>query len=56
MDPDATLEELREIARLNEEGRFEFDREPLERAVELIEALDEWISRGGALPAAWRRR
>jgi len=56
MDPDETLAQLREIGERNARGEFEFDREPLERALELVEALDGWIARGGALPAAWERR
>lgn len=58
MDPDANLEELRELVdRLvvnNEEGYM--DSGDCERALELVRALDEWLSKGGALPEAWARK
>lgn len=56
MDPDANLEEqLRLVARIN--GYRDQDEIPEEddvwRLAELVEALNEWILRGGALPTKW---
>lgn len=52
MDPDANLKEQQEIAsRINEDIHDQND--PF-RLAELVEALHEWISRGGALPKAWQ--
>ena len=63
MDPDATLEELLEISestiKLSESEKFP-DIEPTEvelfacRSAELVQALDEWIRKGGFLPRRWR--
>lgn len=60
MDPDEALKELRSrvfFARANRESGLEFpDVDPaenLDRIVELFEALDTWITRGGFLPAQW---
>lgn len=52
MDPNDTLNHLREVVKWWNEG--DADASDLERAVESFEALDEWISRGGFLPDAWR--
>ena len=54
MDPNANLAEQRQIA-----GRFERDEsEPDdgERLAELVDALDDWLSRGGFLPTQWQRK
>lgn len=52
MDPNTTLEEIREQVRLAYavEGFEAFDGLHL---AGLISALDEWISRGGFLPKDW---
>jgi hypothetical protein len=65
MDPNANLEELREVAnwlRANEDNLRADDAgdaalviEKAARAAELLEALDAWICRGGALPRRWTR-
>lgn len=64
MDPDANLKEQREIATrmlrridreiltLDERDGHETDSE---RLAELAQALDEWLTKGGFLPAAWQR-
>jgi len=53
MDPDETLTELRELYNHWQDGNlFESDGE---RAVELFDALDNWLTDGGFLPRAWRR-
>jgi hypothetical protein len=52
MDPDATLSEMRELANdLGATGSFEGDAD---RLAELVQALDEWLSKGGFFPKAWR--
>jgi len=52
MDPDAALEEIRRIvARADAD-----DTDAIEdhsRLVDLIDGLDGWMSRGGALPEMW---
>jgi hypothetical protein len=57
VDPDANLEELRRlvheqeyISRTEETGDL-YDR--AERMAELIQALDEWMVKGGFPPMAW---
>ncbi len=56
MDPNATLSELRGLAeRISltvNEGRPVDEGDSL-RLAELALALDEWICRGGFLPADW---
>jgi hypothetical protein len=64
MDPNANLREQLELARADW-GVSEFDKlEPFNvdrlhtehlRLQELVLALDEWIRKGGFLPAAWQR-
>ena len=58
MDPNANLEEQRRIITSMQDGT---SKDPVEwaqdsqRLAELVQALDEWISKGGALPKAWSR-
>lgn len=66
MDPNATLTEIRQLyAEMQlledapddpptDEARYARHAELSARLRELIEALDQWIMRGGFLPAAWR--
>ena len=49
MDPDETLRQLRALVRAED-----WDAADGERVRELVAALDEWLSRGGFLPDAWR--
>lgn len=51
MDPDAALTELRDLTREPDTH----DEHQMSRTVELITALDQWLSAGGFLPAAWTR-
>lgn len=54
MDPDTALAELRTLAL---DVLSPVDGESSDEAIELAEkfqGLDEWLSRGGFLPAAWR--
>lgn len=61
MDPTATLTELRrvidDLQEHMERGSPDLGCNPpildVERACELFNALDQWLTRGGALPAAW---
>ncbi|MFZ5850334.1 MAG: hypothetical protein ACOYY2_02930 [Actinomycetota bacterium] len=58
MDPDEALSLLREAVR---EARADLDvqgyvnRGEVEVLLERVEALDDWLSRGGTLPQAWAR-
>jgi len=54
MDPNANLEELRRLVRRQ---LYDNDLTPAEvtRLAELVEALDEWIAKGGFLPSAWAK-
>jgi hypothetical protein len=52
VDPDANLAEQKRIAaRVLRGDPCDGD---LERAADLVEALDEWLVKGGFLPARWR--
>jgi hypothetical protein len=59
MDPNACLKEIRQIianAREMEEdgedGDLLYDQD---RFLDLVEALDSWISKGGFLPKDWKK-
>jgi hypothetical protein len=43
MDPEQTLKDARALAEAGE----------VDDALELYRALDEWVTRGGFLPAEW---
>lgn len=53
MDPDAALNELREL--INKHGQGVYDGVDIDRMVELIDGLDEWLQTGGFLPKDWQR-
>lgn len=66
MDPEANLEEQRSLSEsilealdVDEDEGEEVDmdavRDDANRLAELVQALDQWISRGGFLPKDWRR-
>ena len=63
MDPNETLRELRELADKVAAQDMDVysdpeDRADAARAGDLaagVQALDEWLSRGGFLPDAWER-
>jgi hypothetical protein len=58
MDPNAALDELRELARQLRDPQPEQvldDLEDVGRMVELFEGLDTWLLKGGFLPDAWGR-
>lgn len=50
MDPNATLEELREVLQAGETAA-DIDQV---RALVLFSALDDWLSNGGFPPDEWR--
>jgi hypothetical protein len=54
MDPNATLNEIRGILAMHEADGYDPDR--MCDLVELVAALDGWISGGGFLPAAWNAK
>lgn len=55
MDPTANLAMQRALAGqiLKTTARVEFEQQAVELA-EHVQALDEWISKGGFLPTQWR--
>ncbi len=55
MDPNANLKEQRELAEfiLSHNITLTDDVDKADRLAELVLALDEWISKGGFLPAGW---
>ena len=57
MDPDANLAEQAKLARriLAADDAGDYADHDASRLAELVEALDEWIRRGGFLPQAWKR-
>lgn len=58
MDPDACLKEIREIKDEINSGKFQQPFAIADRGyrlAELIDSLDNWITRGGFLPKDWRR-
>jgi hypothetical protein len=64
MDPDGNLKEQREIITWMREqekkpeseimANADLVAEKSDRLVDLVEALDQWITRGGFLPKEWR--
>ncbi len=53
MDPNATLAEIRQLTKEILDGNgSEYDAA---RLAELVEGLDNWLSRQGFLPTAWER-
>jgi len=56
MDPDTTLAELRETARLIQEdpdAGIDTALDRLDRLEQLFTALDSWLTHGGSKPADW---
>lgn len=59
MDPTANLEEQRQIVArlLGDDTISPADTVALtQRLCDLVEALDQWISKGGFLPTQWARK
>ena len=57
MDVNAALAELRELTAAWEAAGSHgtFTVEQADRTIELVRDIDEWITKGGFLPAAWQR-
>jgi len=57
MDPDANLREQRELTErmLDPDSQYVDSGDAL-RLAELVEALHEWLSKGGFMPQEWRGR
>ena len=55
MDPNALLDAIRDL-RIAIAAKGEFDRDLARDFAELFQNLDEWLSRGGFLPADWMTR
>ena len=51
MDPNAALDELRSWVDGDLSGRPAQER--ADRMAELVDGLDQWLSKGGFLPDAW---
>ena len=65
MDPNETLMCMRECAEevwvltagiVDESFEHSTDRQLAQRQAELFEALDQWLLKGGFLPADWKRK
>lgn len=57
MDPEANLVALRDLSRDVLNGSDEHDpAETARQLAEHVEALDDWLSRGGRPPADWAAR
>jgi len=56
MDPNTTLAEALELAQAILSGELSADSQldASERLAEKVQALDDWITRGGFLPGAWQ--
>ena len=59
MDPNSNLQEQRrlgrEILEQTDKG-LPVNEEAIVRFVELAQAMDEWLSKGGFLPGKWERK
>lgn len=57
MDPNAALDAIRKIIYAHQLGNGGEDLTPDEvsRLYDLVEGLDQWMSKGGFLPTAWQR-
>lgn len=67
MDPNANLEEMLKLAqtiteRADGDNEIADDKDAIvdqlvdaERLAELVQAMNEWITKGGFLPSAWKR-
>lgn len=55
MDPNATLAQLRDLVAKYDSTSVYWDAEDMTLTVDLIDALDGWLTCGGYLPDAWRK-
>ncbi len=57
MDPNAALVKIRDnVKTYQETDDAETANDAADRVVEAVAYLDQWLSRGGFLPASWRKR
>jgi hypothetical protein len=57
MDPNANLKEQTRLVqqiRYNADNNIHTPTDLFERLVDLVEAMTEWLNKGGALPDDWR--
>lgn len=54
MDQDIALAAIRDIVEGPQPQTGDDHTDPYCRLIELVAGLDQWISRGGALPRAWQ--
>ena len=50
MDPDAALDTIRELC---SRGSANMNGRQVHALIELVEALDDWLTTGGFLPVVW---
>lgn len=55
MDPNTCLEELRKLLAKYKQQKDQLDETDVQDLVIRAEALDDWMSKGGAMPGAWTR-
>jgi hypothetical protein len=53
MDPDATLTQIRNLIIQHQTSAEEMSTSDAAELVELVDSLDEWMSKGGFLPTEW---
>jgi hypothetical protein len=53
MDPNEALRHIRNIVMLHETSDLHDPLEAMNSLVGYVQALDDWLSRGGFLPEAW---
>jgi hypothetical protein len=56
MDPTQNLKEIRELCGAFERTPQECSANDAVRLAELVDALDDWICRGGFLPRQWQQK
>jgi len=55
MDPNTTLDAIRDITKKVENHPDDLTTDDLAQLAEYVVALDEWLSAGGFLPEQWER-
>jgi hypothetical protein len=53
MDPDATLAQIRNLIIQHQTSAEEMSTSDAAELVELVDSLDEWMTKGGFLPTEW---
>lgn len=53
MDPDAALAQIRELIVKHQTSSEEISTSDAAELVELVDSLDEWMTKGGFLPTEW---